>query len=280
MNNTTTSLLTQYYLLITGILILFLARPMRLKLLLLGCRAMFILVLSILCFYANSIPVVKFITDWLPLVTIFIFYNELSILTKLIYSSPLDQKIQNMEQSIFKFQPSLRMSEFFDSKHLSNFFHFSYLCYYPLIFALPVQFYFARQMENFYQIIFAEQLVMYVCFLIYIIIPVAGPRYLFNKIENPKLNNRLFRFTHKLLEGGSSCGTAFPSSHVALTSIIFFYSLYLTGLEALVILPVWIGIVFGVVYCRFHYALDSVFGLVLAIFLFLVSVIVYNPMII
>ena len=55
----------------------------------------------------------------------------------------------------------------------------------------------------------------YVCYVIFALFPVAGPRYFFGNATGPIAQVATARFERWLSEGGSAIGTAFPSSHVA-----------------------------------------------------------------
>jgi membrane-associated phospholipid phosphatase len=224
---------------------------------------------------AQAVPLVQFVHQWYPLATIALFYWELSFLATLVYPDVLDSKLIDWEERIFKCQPSLRFSERYQSIAFSEYLHLSYLLYYLVLVALPIQYYLSGAMPSFYAVVFAEAFVFYACLVCYIFFPIAGPRYMFPKNETIVQGGPICRYTHRMLENNSSKGTACPSSHVAMVSIVFFYAVYLQSGLAWLILPVWFGVSIGVVYCRFHYALDAILGLLMALgcFLLLTSVI-------
>ena len=269
--DSTQFLLTDYlifiYLIITGILIFLFRKNEAIWYLHLLGR---LIGVSVIVFIASEHdnPIIHFIHDWYPLITILIFYWELGLLAKLIFQEPLDQQVIDWEKKLFKCQPSLLFCEQFNYYYLSELLHFSYLAYYPMVIILPLQFYITNHMTAFYFTVFAETCVFYTCLIFYIFFPVAGPRYLFEKNHSLISQGPIFKWTHKLLAEHSSKGTAFPSSHVAMATIVFLCAIYFKTSIAWVLFPFWLGITVGVVYCRFHYALDAIFGVLVAVVVF------------
>jgi membrane-associated phospholipid phosphatase len=102
--------------------------------------------------------------------------------------------------------------------------------------------------------------------LCYIFFPVAGPRYLW---PTSTLAGPIRAGVVWLLETGSSRGTAFPSSHVAVSVTQSILAVRYFGRRGLVVAVLTLGLALGAVYGGFHYAVDvlagAVFGGVLAI---------------
>src|SRR2546430_3130077 len=55
----------------------------------------------------------------------------------------------------------------------------------------------------------------YICYVVFLFFPVAGPRYTFEPAHNAATSVWPARATQWLLDLGDSWGAAFPSSHVA-----------------------------------------------------------------
>jgi membrane-associated phospholipid phosphatase len=105
----------------------------------------------------------------------------------------------------------------------------------------------------------------YVCYSIFFLFPVAGPRYLFPPAENAATAVPVAALTHRLLEAGSAWGTAFPSSHVA--AALVGATCAWRGFRPLgaVLLPAAVLLTLATVYGQFHYAVDSLGGAALAL---------------
>src|SRR5207302_1860940 len=63
--------------------------------------------------------------------------------------------------------------------------------------------------------IFAVMITFYLCYVVFLFFPVAGPRYAFDLAHNAATEIWPARATQWLLDRGDSWGAAFPSSHVA-----------------------------------------------------------------
>jgi membrane-associated phospholipid phosphatase len=100
--------------------------------------------------------------------------------------------------------------------------------------------------------------------LLFLLWPVEGPRYR-APIDATVLPDIGHRITNWILATFSARGTAFPSSHMslALTQVLVAWR-YQRRL-ALVMLPVVVGIGLGAVYGGYHYLIDILAGVLLAV---------------
>src|SRR2546430_1162711 len=104
----------------------------------------------------------------------------------------------------------------------------------------------------------------YLCYVVFLFFPVAGPRYAFDLAHNAATDVWPARATQWLLDRGDSWGAAFPSSHVAAAVVAAVCALRYWRRLGLVLAPFTIGLVLSVVYGQFHYAVDAVAGLIVA----------------
>ena len=221
-------------------------------------------------------PFFRFLRDWYALATILLFYWGVKPLTQMVFQRMFDDWIVRWENRLFNGQPSAFLSMRFPSVALSECLHLCYLSYYFIPVSLPVVLYFSGRREAFYETLFAELLTFNVCLIWYIFMPVAGPRYISEKIEEPLSNRPLCRLTHSLLKRASTKGTAFPSSHSAVAVVVLLCAARYDFVSFVILFPFCAGLVVGTVYGRFHYALDAVVGVLLAVLTFGVYPIVYQ----
>lgn len=179
-----------------------------------------------------------------------------------------DGLVQSWEAMLFGGQPSATMARRWDSLPLSELLHLSYLAYYPLIYVFPAALYFRRQWEPFRATVFTVMLGFTASYLIFILFPVQGPRYLFPAPGGDLADGWLYRLTHTVLETGSSQGAAFPSAHAAIAAIQTVNAARYLPSTTLLLGLITIGLSVGAVYGGFHYAVDMLtgvgFGLLLA----------------
>ncbi len=122
----------------------------------------------------------------------------------------------------------------------------------------------------------------YVCYLIYIILPVIGSRAFFHQVDGYALPAatqqlastdvypvavqsgfffRLMKWVYRVFE---SPGSAMPSSHVAVALCTVFFSFRYLRRIRYVHLGLAVLLCLATVYCRYHYAVDVLAGLVTA----------------
>jgi membrane-associated phospholipid phosphatase len=142
---------------------------------------------------------------------------------------------------------------------LSEGLHLAYLSYYLIIYA-PALVFWMRDRRTFANLALAVSVAMVTCFVVFTLFPVAGPRY--SAPPTGGDSGPIRHLTLSILERGSSRGTAFPSSHVAIASAIAWSSIRrIPALGwSLVLLSALLAV--GAVYGGFHYGIDVVFGAV------------------
>ena len=224
-----------------------------------------------------SLPL-QVLRDWYPIATILIFYLEIPPLAQIVLRRYLDDKIMEFEGGLFNGQPSLYLSERFPSRWLSAFLHLCYFSYYPIVVVLAGVLYFQGRHEAFHEVVFAEVLTFNLCLIWYILMPVLGPYYKFEKIRGPLADGFFFKLVHAILSSAASKGTAFPSSHCAIAVIVVLYAARYHPIAFTVLCPFGVGLVVGTVYGRIHYAVDTIVGTVLAVIIFGVAPYLYRSL--
>ena len=143
--------------------------------------------------------------------------------------------------------------------------HAAYLSYYVILAGAPLGLWLRGRREGARRTVFLVMATFYVCYSVFLLFPVAGPRYLFPPAGNAATAVPVAVFAHRLLEGGSAWGTAFPSSHVAAALVAA--TCAFRGLRPLgaFLLPAAVLLSLATVYCQFHYAVDALAGAGLAL---------------
>jgi membrane-associated phospholipid phosphatase len=172
-----------------------------------------------------------------------------------------DAVVQRWEAALFGGQPAYDWIRRAPSVFWSGALHLVYLSYYPMI-LLPGPMLAARgRWDGARRLVFALMLAFVVCYLMFILFPVAGPNYAFPHPTGPVREVWSARIVYDLLEGGSSVGAAFPSSHVAATMAATIAAWRAWPALGRVMLIPFLLLVVAVVYCQMHYAVDAVSGL-------------------
>lgn len=203
------------------------------------------------------------VRSWMPLLLLLFFYSEMPALIQAAgHAEGFDAVVIRLEQSLFGAQPAQEWARAIPSLAVSEPLHLAYLAYYPIIYAVPVLLWRAGRRSDFHAAVFALMLTFFTCFVCYIIVPVAGPRYLWPSAAPEGFFRSIATW---LLEARSSRGTAFPSSHVAVSVAQSVLAIKYFGARGGVVAVVAGGLAAGAVYGGFHYAVDILAGILLGL---------------
>jgi membrane-associated phospholipid phosphatase len=185
------------------------------------------------------------------------------------------------DERLFGCQPSILFMQRFSNLALSEVLYASYFSYYLMISGIGLAL-LLRDRRQFFHYLSVVSFVFYCCYLVYIALPVMGPRILFRDlagfhlepevaalVQDPyfpeSVQSGLFfqimKFIYHVFE---SPGAAFPSSHVAIAWCTVYFSFrYLPRIRwwhAAVATLLSISTVYG----RYHYVVDVFAGLATA----------------
>jgi membrane-associated phospholipid phosphatase len=224
-----------------------------------------------------------FLRHYYPILLYTGFYRETGELNQMTMTGYLDPTFIRLEQAIFGSQPSLTFMQNLPFWPISEVLYASYFSYYVMIAGVGLAL-FLRERRQFYHYVSVVSFVFYVCYLIYIFTPVMGPR-IFQRVINgyelpvevqpavvPEFPAAVqaglfFRIMIWIYHTFESPGAAFPSSHVAVAlTTVYFSFRYLRPIR-FVHLIVALLLCLSTVYCRYHYAVDVVAGMITALVL-------------
>src|SRR5213593_182094 len=208
-------------------------------------------------------PIGRFLGDWYPMLLLPALYGEIGILT-LSAGFQNDLLIQRLETWVFGSQISYRWIRESPNVVFSWVVHACYLAYYPILYAAPFALWMVGRRDASRHTIFAVMATFYLCYVVFLFFPVAGPRYAFDGAHNLATEVGPARFAAWLLDRGDSWGAAFPSSHVAASVVATGMALRYWRALGLLLLPFTAGLILAVVYGQFHYAVDALAGLMVA----------------
>jgi membrane-associated phospholipid phosphatase len=237
----------------------------RVKIAAYGCHLAFNLsvVLLVLFLYLRKGSVLaRTASMWYPLVLYAPLYYQTGLINRVVIPGFMDDFFMNLDVRIFGKFPGFFLNEAYRSAFLDEFFHFFYFSYY-LIIPLTAILLYRKDTKLFERFVFQLSCLFYVCYIIYIFLPVEGPLALRNEYY---LQHGFF---HKIVDfvysAGENPGAAFPSSHVAVTFLVAWWgSKHFKRMRIFY----WLTCLFlsiATVYCIFHYAVDVIAGLLLGI---------------
>jgi membrane-associated phospholipid phosphatase len=204
-----------------------------------------------------------FLAEFYPLMAAVALYTAIGMINRAAGLSH-DGLVQEWEQKLFGGQPSAVWIRAAPWPWLSWILHAGYLSYYFILAGAPLGLWLSGRRDGACRVTLAMMAAFYVCYAVFLLFPVAGPRYLFDAPENAATGTAIARFTQRLLDGGAAWGTAFPSSHVAVSLVAAGVTLREWPPLGAVLLVAASLLALGTVYGQLHYAVDAVAGAALA----------------
>ncbi len=201
---------------------------------------------------------------WYPYLLVSAYYGQLGVIG-LDAARVHDHTIQHLESALFGGQPSLAWNDRMVAPVFAWIFNLGYLAHYGIIIAVPLWLWIRAGRAASERAVFAVALTFYLCFACYALYPVAGPGYVFPPVTGPVSEVLPARLVRAVLEGGSSYGTAFPSSHVAASWCAVLVCFRDARRLAIGLAPVALLLAAGTVYGQYHYAVDALAGGVMAV---------------
>ncbi len=276
--------LTQGYVALVGLLVLaFHGRSVEGWPLLLAAHALCLLLVHLLIRLSASSPgarALDFLRGFYPVLLYTAFFRETGLLNHMFVGGFLDPAFMRLDSALFGFQPSILFMNALPYPPVSELLYAAYFSYYPTIFGIGLAL-FLRDRRQFLHYVSVVSFVFYACYLVYIFVPVVGPR-LFSyrgqdfgipagvapmapvAFPDAITGGVFFRAMAAIYRAVEVSGASFPSSHVAVAVTTAFFSFrYLRPIRwfhfALVVL-----LCLSTVYCRYHYAVDVLGGLAAA----------------
>jgi membrane-associated phospholipid phosphatase len=185
-----------------------------------------------------------------------------------------------MDEIIFGFQPSLTFMQSLPYWPVSEIFYASYFSYYVMITGVGLALY-LRNRQQFFHYLSVVSFVFYICYFAYLFTPVTGPRVFFRVIDGYALPpdvrpefvpefpaavqaGPFYQIMAWIYENFEASGAAFPSSHVAVAITTLWFSFrYLPRIRIAHLMMV-VLLSLSTVYCRYHYVVDVVAGILTA----------------
>lgn len=212
----------------------------------------------------------EFLGNFYALIVDVALYTEAGLLNAAGGTSR-DALVQAWEQALFGGQPSRDWIRAQPWAPLSWPLHLGYLSYYFILAGAPLGLWLSGRRDGARRTILLTMATFYLCYSVFLIFPVAGPRYLFPQAQNAATAIPPAVFAQRLLNAGSAWGTAFPSSHVAVALVASVSAWWAWPVLGATLVPAAVLLSLGTVYGQFHYALDALSGAAVAALVLLAS---------
>ena len=218
----------------------------------------FTAVILVFAYYTGpgSSSVIKFIRAWYPILLLIYLYSESGLINNVLINAPLDPIYIALDKFIFRCEPAMILPVKFNNRFLIEFFHFSYFTYYLYLPVIGGILYF-KDKPFFDEFLFAISLTLLSCYLLFIFFPATGPVPL-----RRGLYDGFFTSLMDLIYYLDTPGGAFPSSHVAVAVVCMVMLRRNQRVLGLILIPFVASLIIATIYCRYHYAVDAVAGII------------------
>uniref|UniRef100_A0A7S0N6G4 Inositolphosphotransferase Aur1/Ipt1 domain-containing protein n=1 Tax=Pyramimonas obovata TaxID=1411642 RepID=A0A7S0N6G4_9CHLO len=177
-----------------------------------------------------------------------------------------DDTVQRYEEAMWGTQPAQKFQEVVPNKLVGEYFHWCYFIFYAIMFLpLPVT-YWGYSRDKYLSVATAQTLTIIICSIIWLYYPCEGPYWTLGGKEASEVGYFMPYIVHYLVEGGSSRGTAMPSSHCGVSAACWLAVVWETKDYQLPFLLVTPGLWLATVYGTFHYVFDSMIGIIIGVF--------------
>jgi membrane-associated phospholipid phosphatase len=197
---------------------------------------------------------------WHPLALYTFLYYQTGLLNRVLFPKFLDPLFLRADTALFGAFPAIYLHRALGGPLAGEFFHFAYFTYYPAIVHVSLLL-FRKSQEVFQRFLFQLSALFYLCYAVYVLIPVEGPlswRAGFFHGSGP-----FKRIVEFLYARGENPGAAFPSSHVAVALLVALWGGNHFPRLRLLLLAQFILLSISAVYCSFHYGVDVIAGVLL-----------------
>ena len=223
---------------------------------------------------------IAFLRHFYPVLLYTAFYRETGELNQMLHRGYIDDVFVRLDALVFGFQPSIKLMDWLPYRLVSEVFYISYFSYYVMIVGVGIALY-LRDRRQFFHYVSVVSFVFYICYLIYIFTPVIGPRMFYRDFNGHTLPADLippgltdfpesiqagpfFQIMKWIYHYFEAYGSAFPSSHVAIALTTVYFSFKYLRRIRWIHLTMAILLCISTVYCRYHYGVDVLAGILTA----------------
>lgn len=226
---------------------------------------------------ANPNLIVRIFRHWYPLLFVACCYREMSILIPAIRNARADQALADIDHAFWGVDPTVWLERIY-SPFLTESLQIIYTLFLPVALLVPVLIWLKKRYSDFRYVAFLLALGFLVSYIGYLIVPARGPRFLLAGLQHKPLQGLwLFHIMQSLLDSLERAHyDCFPSGHVELTVLACWSSRLVSRAMFRVYFLYTLLIIFATVYLRYHYTVDLLAGVMVAVALILTAPAVYR----
>jgi membrane-associated phospholipid phosphatase len=261
--NRTDRLTFAYNLVVAGLIVIFAHRIPAGYALMLPNLAM----LAFLWFFISQVgpdarAVWRSLRAFYPVFFIWAAYTQTGAMNHILGHGFHDDGLRQFDRALFGCDPAVELARAFPQAAIAEIMHAVYFSYYLLFPGLALLLHLRRTphvLDEYFATLCGA---FYFCCLVFVLYPAAGPVNLTPAPPAGAVFSTAMEIIYRWFE---LPGGAFPSSHVAVAVIVLVFALKFAPRWAGLYLPACLGILPATVYCSYHYAVDVIAGVAVAL---------------
>jgi len=216
------------------------------------------------------------LSDLSPIVFIISIYQSLGNMIQYLRSD-IDSYLIQIDLFLFGVHPTVWMEQWINP-WFTDLMSLAYISYYFLPVILAVTLYLKGRREEFHQTMFIFTFGYYISFIGYILFPAIGPRFTLAHLQTIPLEGSFFTdlvrdLLNTIEHNKRDC---MPSGHTQMVLMVLFLAHRYEKVLFYVFLPIICGLILSTVYLRYHYVVDLMVGVALAIGCVIVGPLLYR----
>jgi membrane-associated phospholipid phosphatase len=200
-----------------------------------------------------------------PVLCVLLVFDSLGKIVHYVNPKDIDPVLIRLDYLIFGGDPAVMLEKIMNP-FLTDALEIAYTTYYFMAISLGIMLLLHHKREEFNRTIFLILFCFYLSYLGYILFPALGPRFAIKDLQAVPLRGFLvaepIRNFLNWLEGIKR--DAFPSGHTAIALTVLYLSYKFEKKLFRILLPTVLALIFSTVYCRYHYVVDVLAGILLA----------------
>ena len=227
----------------------------------------------------NSSPIAVFLHHWYLLLYVPFCYKQVPYVVTALHLHAADHALARWDLAMWKVDPVFWLSSM-QNRFAVEFLQAVYTMFIPGSVALGLVLWFCRPREEFRLGTFAIALTFLVSYLGYMLLPARGPRFMEYASQYPPLQGlwafHSFQNILDKMEGAQY--DCFPSGHTAVVLVGCWLARWISPRVFYTFAAFAACIIFSTVYLRYHYVIDVIVGMVLAIIVIAMTPLVYRKL--
>ena len=203
----------------------------------------------------------------LAFAAVLVIFNSLGDIIPALRLHYYDDLLIKIDYLLFGIHPTVWM-ERFNSALLTAVLQIAYISYYFIPIALAIVLLRRSRYLEFETAVFAVLLCFYLSYIGYFFIPAVGPRFTLNLLQTSELRaDPVTLWIQQILNSLEyNKADAFPSGHTAVSLVVLYYAWKFRQRRlGLILAPVVAALIISTVYLRYHYVIDIITGILLAV---------------